>query len=136
MSSTQLLLPLFALIAPFLIWPVEQILPYPHIIEELAKALVVYYLAGTSLSVPQKVKQAVLLASLFTFSESVFYLINFIDLSLMPLIQRLFLTGILHVTTVVVLLTSALYSRKLIWLGLIIAIALHYLYNLTLGLGL
>ncbi|KKU27764.1 MAG: hypothetical protein UX42_C0024G0020 [Microgenomates group bacterium GW2011_GWC1_46_20] len=32
------LLPLFAAIAPFLIWPIEFVLPYPHIIEELVKA--------------------------------------------------------------------------------------------------
>lgn len=38
----NLLIPLFASILPFVLWPIELALPYPHIIEELAKAALVF----------------------------------------------------------------------------------------------
>ena len=37
-----MLLPLFAAFAPFILWLVEVFLPYPHIVEELAKAIFIY----------------------------------------------------------------------------------------------
>ena len=41
MGSYQTLFPFLALIGPFFIWPIEQILPYPYLVEELFKALAI-----------------------------------------------------------------------------------------------
>ena len=125
-----MLTPLLALIAPFVVWPIELIFPYPHIIEELAKAVIVFIL----LDLPErltKIKLAVLIGVLFAFSESVLYLFN-IQLvgSIQTYLVRLLVTIPLHVITTLVILLPALKNKKLIIVGVILASAVHYLFNL------
>jgi RsiW-degrading membrane proteinase PrsW (M82 family) len=124
-----LLTPLFALIAPFVVWPIELILPYPHIIEELAKAVLVF----TLLDLPKrltKIKLAILIGVLFAFSESILYLFN---IQLIGNIQtyfvRLLVTIPLHVITTLIILLPALKNKKLIIVGVIFASLVHYLFN-------
>lgn len=125
-----MLTPLFALIAPFVVWPIELILPYPHIIEELAKAVLVF----TLLDLPdrlEKIKLAILIGVLFAFSESVLYLFN---IQLVGNIQtyfvRLLVTVPLHVITTLIILLPSLKNKKLIIVGVILASLVHYLFNL------
>jgi RsiW-degrading membrane proteinase PrsW (M82 family) len=125
-----LLTPLFALIAPFVVWPIELILPYPHIIEELAKAVLVF----TLLDLPErltKIKLAILIGVLFAFSESVLYLFN---IQLVGDVQtyfvRLLVTVPLHVITTLIILLPALKNKKLIIVGVIFASLIHYFFNL------
>ncbi len=125
-----MLTPLFALIAPFVVWPIELILPYPHIIEELAKAILVF----TLLDLPErltKIKLAILIGALFAFSESVLYLFN---IQLVGNIQtyfvRLLVTIPLHVITTLIILIPALKNKKLIIVGVILASIVHYFFNL------
>jgi RsiW-degrading membrane proteinase PrsW (M82 family) len=125
-----LLTPLFALIAPFVVWPIELILPYPHIIEELAKAVLVF----TLLDLPEhftKIKLAILIGVLFAFSESVLYLFN-IQLvgSVQTYFIRLLVTVPLHVITTLIILLPALKNKKLIIVGVVFASLVHYLFNL------
>ncbi len=125
-----MLTPLLALIAPFVVWPIELVLPYPHIIEELAKAILVFAL----LNLPErltKIKLAILIGILFAFSESVLYLFN---IQLVGNIQtyfiRLLVTIPLHVVTTLIILLPALKNKKLIIVGVIFASLVHYLFNL------
>lgn len=125
-----MLTPLFALIAPFVVWPIELMLPYPHIIEELAKAVLVF----TLLNLPNrltKIKLAILVGVLFAFSESVLYLFN-IQLvgSIQTYFVRLLVTIPLHVITTLIILLPALKNKKLIIVGVIFASLVHYLFNL------
>jgi len=125
-----LLTPLLALIAPFVVWPIELILPYPHIIEELAKAVLVF----TLLNLPErleKIKLAILIGVLFAFSESVLYLFN-IQLvgSMRTYFVRLLVTIPLHVITTLIILLPALKNKKLIIVGVLLAFLVHYLFNL------
>lgn len=130
MDSYQVLFPLFGLIAPFLIWPIEKVLPYPHVIEEIFKAGAVWYLISQVISNRQKVYLTILFALLFAFSESIFYYINFVGVNLTLLLPRLLLTAVLHTTTSLVILGSALVNKKLIVGGFILAVLVHYFYNL------
>lgn len=124
-----MLTPLLALIAPFVVWPIELILPYPHIIEELAKAILVF----TLLNLPErltKIKLAILIGVLFAFSESVLYLFN-IQLvgSIQTYFVRLLVTIPLHVITTLIILLPALKNKKLIIVGVLFASLVHYLFN-------
>lgn len=125
-----MLTPLLALIAPFVVWPIELLLPYPHIIEELAKAVLVF----TLLDLPErltKIKLAILIGVLFAFSESVLYLFN-IQLvgSIQTYFVRLLVTTPLHVITTLIILLPALKNKKLIIVGVLLASLVHYLFNL------
>ena len=125
-----MLTPLFALIAPFIVWPIELILPYPHIIEELAKAVLVF----TLLDLPErltKIKLAILIGVLFAFSESILYLFN-IQLvgNIQTYLVRLLVTIPLHVITTLIILLPALKNKKLIIVGVVFASLVHYLFNL------
>ena len=125
-----MLTPLLALIAPFVVWPIELILPYPHIIEELAKAVLVF----TILDLPErltKIKLAILIGVLFAFSESVLFLFN-IQLvgNIQTYFARLLVTIPLHVITTLIILLPALKNKKLIIVGVFLASLIHYLFNL------
>jgi len=125
-----LLTPLLALIAPFIVWPIELILPYPHIIEELAKAVLVF----TLLDLPDrltKIKLTILIGVLFAFSESVLYLFNIQMVGIMrTYFVRLLVTIPLHVITTLIILLPALKNKKLIIVGVLFASLIHYLFNL------
>lgn len=114
---------ILSLFAPFPLWLVENILPYPHIIEELFKFFIVKYS-------PKKNNWLfpLVLGIIFSLSETVLYLINFFTLgnfSNLPL--RLVTTTTLHTG----LFFLQYYSRNshYRYLTLILAIILHFLYN-------
>jgi len=124
------LLPLMALMAPFLVFFIELILPYPYIIEEIVKGFLVYQLLDLKDKTLQ-LKITVLMGILFSLTETVFYSFNFFMLtSLLPLFERLVLTTFLHTLTVVLILLSTRINKKLLPLGVILAMAVHYFYNL------
>ncbi len=124
-------IPLFALILPLILIPIEKILPYPHIIEELAKLMLV-------LMIYQKEKQlnkllsffVILSGVLFTLSESIFYLINIFNLGNLTIFPtRLLLTGILHMSTLMTMYLGRKNNVSLL-IALFFSIIIHYLYNL------
>ena len=130
------LIPLYAIILPFVVWPIEvYLLPYPFFVEEIAKGFLIYFVASKKLNFSKKLYLVLSVGILFTLSESILYLFNIYyarDFSLF--FQRLLLTGALHVATSLIILFSALKKRYLIVLGLLAAIAVHYLYNLYIPL--
>jgi hypothetical protein len=120
----MLLLSIICLFAPFPLWFIEQLLPFPFLIEEIFRFVVVQ-------KTPQKTSwiYPVILGVLFSLSESVLYLINFFQLGnfeYLPL--RLILTTSLH--TFLFLLLYTVRSNKLLsFIFLIFAIFIHYFYN-------
>lgn len=115
---------LYALIGPFLVWPVEYFLPYPFIVEELFKTILVYF-------IPQKSYKPILLSGIgFAISETVLYTLMINSSGNVSLLfTRLLTTSILHSVTFI---TIYLFGKKNKWLltvGFIIAVLIHYLYN-------
>lgn len=121
-----LLIPLLAAMIPFLAWPIEYFIGMPFLVEEIFKAVVVWFLPKLSLG--QKVITIVICGILFAFSESIFYLFNITDSH--QYLQRLALTVPLHVITWLVIVLSAHKNKKLVLVGLFLAIGVHYFYNL------
>lgn len=125
-----LLSPLMALMAPFLVLIIETVFPYPHIVEELVKALLVWQVLTIN-NKKQQLKLTVSLGILFALSETVLYLMNFFLLSSpTPLLSRLVLTSTLHAVTMLVMLLSSFINKRFFIVGLILAMLIHYSYNL------
>lgn len=124
------LLPLFASIMPFLLWPIELLLPFPYIIEEVAKSTLIFRLLKLSNNFA-KIKLTILIGVIFAVSETVLYLFNiYLVGDIKTFALRLIITVPLHVLTSLSILAPALLNRRLIVLGLIFAILLHYIFNL------
>lgn len=126
-----MLVPLFAAIAPFIVWPIELFFPYPYIVEEVFKAVLIYYILKSQTDGAIKVQLTISVGFLFAFSETVFYIWNlFLVGNASLLFQRLLITTPLHIFTCLLILLPALYNKKLIALGLLLAIITHYFFNI------
>ena len=124
------LIPLIAAIAPFILWPIEIFFPYPHIVEEITKTILLFPILGYNNQV-MKVKYAVLIGIIFAFSETVLYIFNIANSgNLTILFTRLIITTLLHTLTTLTITIPAMKDRRLIILGLFMAILIHYSYNL------
>ena len=126
------LIPLFAVIAPFILWPIEILAPYPYIFEEIAMMLLLIPVLGKARAT--QVKTAVIIGVLFSVSEAVLYLFN---ISLVGDIRtffiRILLTTSLHVLTPIIILIPTFKNKKLIIVGFMLAIAVHYFFNLAIA---
>jgi hypothetical protein len=118
------LLSLFCLFAPFPLLIIEKLLPFPFIIEELFKLFVVT-------STPQKNNWLlpVVLGIVFSFSESILYVVNFFQLgNFENLPLRLVLTTSLHTFTF--LLMYCFRSKKTsLFIALVVSMVIHFYYN-------
>lgn len=136
-GSDQLLLvylaPLAASITPFFLWPIELILPFPFIIEEIAKLILIFpVLLLQSLS--KKIILAVLIGLMFSLSETVLYLSNLLLIGdITTLFQRILVTTPLHIITTLVILISGLKHKTNLILGITIASGIHYIFNIIIG---
>lgn len=115
-------------IAPILLIPVEKILPYPYIVEEIVKFLLVRKLARKK---HNHWHAAITAGILFTTTESFLYLPNIITSGngVVTLIHRLLFTGILHCGTNVAMFYGNRKSNFWGIFSLVIAMASHYLFN-------
>ncbi len=105
-------------------------MPYPHVIEEMAKALLIFFLLKSTDN-RQKIYGAILVGFLFAFSENVLYMLNIFSAgNPQVLILRFVLTMPMHIATSGVILTSALIDKRLIFLGIILAGLIHYFFNI------
>lgn len=119
--------------APLFLLPIEKILPFPCLIEELIKLIIV----GIIIKAEKKIKNnfvvwIILAGMLFTLSESIFYLVNFFakgNLLLFP--QRIILTGILHIFTILTMYFLGRKNSYLLPLGYLIAVITHWFFNIT-----
>lgn len=129
---TIILVLLFSLVAPLPLLIIEKFIPYPFIVEEVLNLILVLVLLNTKTKIKQNVLPFVILSGiLFTISESIFYLSNILasQSSLIVFFQRLFLTGTLHVGTLLILFFFM--TKKTRWwiLGFMIAVLIHFLFN-------
>jgi len=126
-----LLLPLYSAVLPFLLWPLEYFLPYPHLVEEVAKGVLLWFLVGSELTNKQKMMMAVVVGFVFGFSESNFYIINaLMGDGIRTYFLRLVVVTPMHILTSVAIVLPALKSKKRIWIGIVGAILIHSGYNL------
>ena len=126
-----MLIPLFATIAPFVIWPIEIFFPYPHIVEELLKALLIFFLLKEPRTT-QKITGTILIGFLFAFTENVLYMFNILSSgNPQALVLRFLLTLPMHVLTSLIILGPALIDKRLIFVGVLIAALIHYLFNIS-----
>lgn len=110
------------LILPMILWFVEKVFPYPALVEEMTKALVVYRAGGW--------RQAFGLGLIFGLSEAVLFLVNANILQNMSAIfWRLLLTVPMHGVTSLVFFVF----RRQWWLGLTLAVLSHCLFNLKIA---
>lgn len=126
-----LLLPLIAVFTPFILYPIELILPYPYIIEEIAILLLILPLLTEKTST--QIKMTIVIGILFTFSESVLYTFNMAAVGTpTTLVLRLTTTGTLHIATPLIMIAGYhLYKTKGIIIGFICSVTLHYIFNLV-----
>ena len=118
-----LLLPLYSAVLPFLLWPLEYFLPYPHLVEEVAKGVLLWFLVGSELTNKQKMMMAVVVGFVFGFSESNFYIINaLMGDGIRTYFLRLVVVTPMHILTSVAIVLPALKSKKRIWIGIVGAI--------------
>lgn len=128
------LIPLYALFAPIILWPVEILFPYPFIVEEIAKGALILFATGKDYDSKKAVKTFLIAGVVFALSETVLYVVNLgFTGSVSYLLIRFILTSLLHSLTFIIILLPTLKNRKLLLPGLLIAILLHYLYNRFIG---
>lgn len=111
------LIPLIAAILPFIIWPIELFLPFPYLIEEIVKGILILFVIDLSNKASQA-KIVLASAAIFTLSETVLYSLNVSlvgDLS--TLLIRFALTGLLHSLTMLIILISTFKNKWLIGVG-------------------
>lgn len=129
-----MILVLVGAILPFVLWPVEIILPYPFLVEEIAKAILVFFIILSTPKLKDKINFTILAGLLFSISESVMYLFNIYQVgSVETLFIRLILTIPLHIGTMLLILLFGLKRKALIPIGLIIASIIHYYFNIFVG---
>ncbi len=120
---------LYGLIGPFLVWPVELVVPYPFVVEEIYKYLVVVYLLKHQKTSLEGFKLVVTTGILFALSETALYIFKINMYGNSGLIfTRFILTSLLHsFTFVLIYLLST--KKKIKFLGLFGAMLIHFLYN-------
>jgi len=124
----MLLLSAICLFAPFPLLIVEQLLPFPFLIEEIFRYFVVK-------NTPEKNNwlYPIVFGILFSLSETMLYLVNFFKLgNFENLFLRIILTTSLH-TGLFVLMYFFRSRKALSILFLVNAIIIHYLYNFQVG---
>lgn len=126
MSNIELLI--IALVSPILLVPVEKILPYPFLIEEIFKYVLLLLI--------NKKKNTFLIESLlvgafFNLTETFLYLPNAIVTGdILFLLERLLITGSMHVVTCGVMYFGIKKNKYLGFVTLVLAIIIHFLFNL------
>lgn len=122
---------IIALIAPIVLIPVEHVLNYPFVIEELIKFIAICIIILHSKQIKGNYWIfALLVGIIFTVSESILYISDYLiegELSELPL--RLFLTGTLHSTTSSLMYAAGRKSWLLLILAVIASIVIHYYFN-------
>lgn len=126
---------LFGAILPLVLWPVEVLFPYPHIVEEIAKGMLVYWILTTVSGKTTQIKIAILVATAFAFSESILYLFNILQVGTgWTFLNRLLLTIPFNILTILVMLFLGMWKRWFLTFGILAAILLHYGFNLFVGM--
>jgi len=120
---------LFSLSSPLILWPVEILLPYPYVIEEIVKAFFALSLSQNHFS-KRSLIYPIISGFLFTISETMLYLLNFLklgDFSNLP--KRLVYTGLLHISTTILMFLGAKKGHFYFLTSFLFSVVIHYAFN-------
>jgi len=121
---------LSGLIAPVFLLFIIKYTGYSEVIEEIAKAAVVFFIILKLPNLKTRLLGAFIFGFLFGLSENVFYLSNFLDFNgFQVFLQRFLWTVPMHIATVLIILLFASIKKEFIILGLFLGIILHLLFN-------
>lgn len=117
------LLVVFSMFAPFPLWLVEQVLPFPFVIEELFKLGMVMLMKRPRWYYP------LVLGLVFAMSETALYVVNFFALgSFGDLPKRIILTTLMHVATFEIIYWGRKTKIGLLF-GLGLGMGVHHVFN-------
>lgn len=120
---------LTALTAPLILMPIEKLLPYPYVIEELIKLILVLFILKY---LNKKLYLIFIIISglFFSLSESLFYLGSAYGAGYAFLFgSKLGFTLFVHLFTLLLFYFSCLKSKKLLFFSLPVAIFFHFFLN-------
>ncbi len=121
-----------ALIAPIMLIPIEYFLPYPHVVEEFVKLLIVLIYVRGIVKRHSSIIIIALLGGLFALSENVLYTLNFLQTgSLNVFLLRIGATTVLHIFTMICMYVSGKKWMYGYFFGFALAVLIHYFYNST-----
>lgn len=116
-----------SVLAPLVLIPIEAVLPYPYIIEEIVKFIIA---KGFSKSKKNHIFAPILGGFLFSVTETFLYIPNIMVIGQPHVIfERLFITGGMHVITIL-LMYLGLRKKTIIGVGaLVLSVVIHYMFN-------
>lgn len=119
------------LVLPIILISIINFTGQSEIIEEIGKALVVFFIISRNLSWKLRLEGAVVFGVLFGLSENIFYLINFLGSEDYYIFLLRFITTLpMHIVTVLIIFIFT-EIKKYFWiLGLTLSILIHFLFNL------
>ncbi|MBU4348354.1 PrsW family intramembrane metalloprotease [Patescibacteria group bacterium] len=118
------------LVLPIILIPIVKITNYSEIVEEIAKALIVFFLILKLPSFKFKLAGAAVFGFLFGVSENFLYLNQIFQLGDFSIFwQRFLWTMPMHIITVLVMVFAGLARKRFLIFGLAGAIILHMLFN-------
>ena len=116
-----------ALISPLLLMPIEGVLPYPFIIEELFKYIL---LLGINRNKQRHLVESVLVGLLFNLTETFLYIPSIINSGKISVLWgRLFYTGLMHGITCALMYFGIKKNKYFGLIALILAMLLHFGFN-------
>lgn len=123
---------ILTLALPFFLTFFEHFLPYPYVVEEVAKAALVRVLRSGSKK--ENTLSTALTAGLcFSLTETVLYVPNFIQSGKLEFLAvRLVCTFLLHSLTFLLLFST---RRRLFLIALIANMGIHFFYNIYMSGG-
>jgi len=124
------LLLILGLIASFLMILLgKTIVPYPAILEETVKALLILFLICGLEKTSYKVGAALMLGVIIGLSENIFYLTGSLDGSLQVFWLRMLIVVPMHIITTLIILLPTFKRRYLIVFGWLVAMLVHTAFN-------
>ena len=118
------------LVLPALLILLVKLTGHSEVIEEIGKALIILFLILKLPSYKLQISAGIIFGFLFGASESFFYLNNIFQFGDFSILWQRFLWTIpMHIATVLIILAFGAINRKLIIVGLALAIAVHLIFN-------
>lgn len=101
-----------------------------EIIEEISKAIVIFFIIYQFSDRRCQIKGALLFAFLFSLAENIFYLNQIFQVGNFNILgQRFLWTTPMHIITTLIILISGWKKKYFLIFGLILSVILHFLFN-------
>ena len=120
---------LSSLALPFFLIPIEKLLPYPYLFEELGKLALLLPLLYSK-NKDKTYLSPILLGLLVAVSESIIFSLNLWILgNPFLIIKKFIILALLHISTILVMFLSGQKNRYLLILSLCFSILFHFFVN-------